>query len=730
MILITRTPAPKIFFSHEVNRLRNEAITFHRNNIKSQRKSKNSNYVMRDSEVIFQLNEMFYSKCAYCEQKIFLDNARVDHFRPLNGALGLTALEFSSEHYWWLAYEWDNFYYACNSCNQAKGNRFPVKGSRCGIMETGKNLKNEQALLLDPCGNNDPFNHLYFDEKGHVRGLSMIGKVTIEVLGLNRTSLIKQRFEQIKILHQLAMDVYSATETSETEIIDQLSGRSEEFSLMKKQLLIHWFTDPDQFLIPEYNLGSGLQLQYFTIPSVTKIQIPFFYKIPPLPKLSLPSIKVLPTESLETNAEIEFTPDIESIRFISSTLIEKVEIKNFKAIDSLSFEFKSNDFDKASWKMFLGENGVSKTSVLQAISLALVGQEEINGLNLDPIKFLKDRSAKNVSLIKIEMSGGMKPIELVITNNGFKSSIQSSLLQVFGYGATRLMDDENEEYGMKDCYIKNLFDPNERIKGVNSWLLSLTADNFDQVAIALKEILALDDKGLFVRKKKKIFFSANSVVSPIPLDSLSDGYQSLIALSVNIMKNLLRRWPSLEVAEGIILIDEIGVHMHPRWKMRIVNSFREAFPRVQFICTTHEPLCLRGLSSTEVELIKKDSDAKVRIVTDLPPIEGMRIDQILLSEHFGLNSTLDPQLEEYHDEYYRLLKKQNLSKDETTKVVELKKIIDQNSVIGFTRREQMLLKYIDEFLALNDFNQDQSVKLRDSTKKKVMHALMGNLSND
>ena len=67
------------------------------------------------------------------------------------------------------------------------------------------------------------------------------------------------------------------------------------------------------------------------------------------------------------------------------------------------------------------------------------------------------------------------------------------------------------------------------------------------------------------------------------LSQLSQGYRSMIALAVDLMSYVLTHWESLEAAEGVVLIDEIGPHLHPRWQMRVVSAFREAFPRLQFI---------------------------------------------------------------------------------------------------------------------------------------------------
>jgi len=122
-------------------------------------------------------------------------------------------------------------------------------------------------------------------------------------------------------------------------------------------------------------------------------------------------------------------------------------------------------------------------------------------------------------------------------------------------------------------------------------------------------------------------------------------------LSLDMMRVLSQAWESFEAAEGVALIDELGVHLHPRWQMRVTQALREAFPRVQFFATTHDPLCLRGLRDGETTILRRDRTGGVFAIQELPPIEGLEVDQILTSEYFGLNSTVDPLFEERFEEY-------------------------------------------------------------------------------
>ena len=142
--------------------------------------------------------------------------------------------------------------------------------------------------------------------------------------------------------------------------------------------------------------------------------------------------------------------------------------------------------------------------------------------------------------------------------------------------------------------MRNLFDPFSPIGNATEWLLGLDDRTFEAVARALKGLLGLETGDRLMRNRRARRVDVEAFGLRVPLEDLSDGYQSVVALATDLMISLLARWPSVDVAEGTVLIDELGAHLHPRWRMRIVPSLREVFPRVQFLSSTPDPLCLRG----------------------------------------------------------------------------------------------------------------------------------------
>lgn len=155
--------------------------------------------------------------------------------------------------------------------------------------------------------------------------------------------------------------------------------------------------------------------------------------------------------------------------------------------------------------------------------------------------------------------------------------------------------------------------------------------------------MLLNDNDDVVRKGHQICVLVEGEV--IPLNRMSDGYKAMFTLATDIFRELLTRYRDLEEAHAIVIIDEIETHLHPRWKMQVMRALRRALPRVQFIVTTHDPLCLRGMENGEVVVLQKDAEGRVVALENLPDIKGMRAEQILTSDYFGLSSTVDPETE-------------------------------------------------------------------------------------
>lgn len=161
----------------------------------------------------------------------------------------------------------------------------------------------------------------------------------------------------------------------------------------------------------------------------------------------------------------------------------------------------------------------------------------------------------------------------------------------------------------------------------------------------------------------------------------------------------MRLWGQSALAEGIVLIDEVGAHLHPRWRLRVVTALRNLMPRIQFVVTTHDPLCLRGIVDGEVVVMRRNSEGDVISLSDLPPVTGMRIEQLLTSEHFGLGSTDDPEVAELWESYYRLMALPKPTAEQSQRLDRVRARLDELEQFGTTERERLLLTSAADYIA-------------------------------
>lgn len=139
----------------------------------------------------------------------------------------------------------------------------------------------------------------------------------------------------------------------------------------------------------------------------------------------------------------------------------------------------------------------------------------------------------------------------------------------------------------------------------------------------------------------------------IPATWLSHGYQGTISWIADLIGQVL--WEAetdVELAdmEGLVLIDELDLHLHPRWQRDLVPALREIFPAFQFIVTTHSPALLPAFAAEEVVLLRQDEQGNVvaaQSEVDPRALTGSQLYQ----EFFGLRSlhpaALDEKLRRY-----------------------------------------------------------------------------------
>jgi len=707
MIFIKRNTVPEAFKSSEIESLNNIVSSFFERPYDDRIQEKFKFPPFPDSLKI-EVEKQFKKKCAYCESKLdVFSPSYIDNYRPKRGARGFEKNEFYDDHYWWLVYVWANLYLSCPECNKHKGSWFPIQGDLVKAKEYGLELINEKPLLLDPCYD-QPAEHFLFDRSGVIEPITERGRVTVEILKLNRASLVKSRKDESNKLH---ITLKKILEKLDAEIIKDDTTLKPVLSLYKDfESLMSLLSDhPDTSFV-------GLKRQFFFNWIIKNPEIYDLIKFYRKDILSFNDLQKLFFQLGWLRKETKKL-DFSENDYSKLDTIERIEIKNFRTIISMNVDLSSSKSDRTSWLLFLGENGLGKSSILQAIAYTLVDKNYRKHLTLNDIL----KKGKQSGFIKIFLVGRKRPIELVFDKKSISIKNEGFGSYILGYGATRLLPQKGifSEDNHHNTRVLNLFQPTIALHDASVWLYNLDEKRFDYMSRALKEILYPQNIDRIEKGKKINTISIYHENRNDTLNEMSEGYKSVVALAVDIMQILDRDGTTMEEAQGIVFIDEIGSHLHPRWKMRIVDCFRKAFPKVQFIVTTHEPLCLRGMEEGEVVVLKRDYESReVEVINDLPSPSGFRVDQLLTSEFFGLHSTSDPIVEAEFNKYYKLLALSKMSNQQSVDLIKIKEQLKDKKYFGNTLREELMYSVIDQLLA-REYNNEKAIDKNQLKKETV-----------
>lgn len=697
---------PKVFNTKRVKEKQQKVLQFYSRPLHERRQDRFEDEHYHSLSIRNDVQKKFNGHCAFCD-RVF-DNDKVEmvihSFRPQQAAQD----EKSNEHldyYYWLIYEWENIYPLCQDCHSYKWSFFPVKrGTRAKIeMPLNEIYKYEKPKILDPC-QTDPEDVLYYNDKGEIFGRTPEAKLTISRLRLNRAELKEGRVALKKKMDTLLKDFWNILARDHNpDIISYYQKYI--YNYLRKE-----GSNSFKGFARWYFNKSIKESKYKNHQYLFKISSQYVSRKIYKPRNTRSSVK----KSTTSRSSVK-TSRVDSVD------IKNITIKNFRNIGHINIDIprqseSEQQSDYTPWTFLLGENGSGKSSVLQATVLALLKNDKRQDINIDYTRIVKRNQNEACEIIIDTKSRGK--FQCKITNEGKVSGTRKDAgLPILAYGSTRLMTESGDEVDFKSrstFFVDNLFDPFVTLTNAKDWLFHLQKDDFDRAAVVIKKVLGVEDRldnqtlGQLVKSKKdKNIYFVKGNNDQARLDELSDGYKILFALSCDIMRRLksyyAKEKADFKNMDAIIFIDEIGTHLHPRWKKRIVRSLRESFVKAQFYVTSHEPLCLRGTLENEVKVIKYDAEnGEVRLVEDLPSPNNYRIDQILTSPFFGMSSTIDPEDDIDFIEYYDLLSltPDNLKKKgKTERLKQLAEKVHKQNHFSNSLREEVVYHVVDKLIA-------------------------------
>lgn len=152
-------------------------------------------------------------------------------------------------------------------------------------------------------------------------------------------------------------------------------------------------------------------------------------------------------------------------------------------------------------------------------------------------------------------------------------------------------------------------------------------------------------------ERHKFRFDIGGKPIALPAIWLSQGYQSTIAWLADLVGQIM--WEAAQPVapaemEGLVLIDELDLHLHPVWQQGLIASLKHTFPRLQFVATTHSPLLLSGLEDDEIIRVTQDENGDVVVMDTGENTPLLMTGSELYNTYFGVERThYEALLQEY-----------------------------------------------------------------------------------
>ncbi len=317
--------------------------------------------------------------------------------------------------------------------------------------------------------------------------------------------------------------------------------------------------------------------------------------------------------------------------------VNNVRISNFFTIAEVAMEAMG---DKREIYL-MGENGDGKSLVLMGLVLAYEGNFIVSQTNLNETGEILELLKLNPSF-KVDCQDDQK------VNYGPNSA--NYLKNFLAYGVHRSRNDSEKSSSVG---FLSLFDSNQYLLSPDRWLMRLYTLELERMAqkvsptgasvsieVAKQIISDLVDKNVEIR----VSSSGVQYVergTPLAFSQLSDGYKSVITWICDMVARMTDSQPNVQKIQdlqGVVLVDEINLHLHPRWEKQIAKKLRAWFPKVQFIFTTHSPVTVLGASDDAVffRVYKEHGVTRLSEPYFKTNLKDMMANSVLTSPLFGL----------------------------------------------------------------------------------------------
>lgn len=325
--------------------------------------------------------------------------------------------------------------------------------------------------------------------------------------------------------------------------------------------------------------------------------------------------------------------------------IKFIAIRNFQCIKSIAFKLPVD----AQFIVFTGENGDGKTSILQAIALGIIPRTDLH-----------TKQGEDKTLIEVQYNLNKETFHHEIYFHPFVGIAgdmpytENKVLNFAAYGASRLQlesieSSENQKLLRSPIY--NLFYSNGILQNIETWLKTrLLKGETEKYNNVVKLLIKLLPNVTAIERKDtvdNVIFVYTEKGVKVPMEHLSSGHKSIVAMIGDMIIRLSSAQPEITNPKdfaGIVLIDELETHLHPKWQKEFPKILAETFSKVQFIVTTHSAITLLGMPKNTVFFkVTRTEEEGTQIERLEIDVENLTPNLLLSSPIFGLQDIFSVQ---------------------------------------------------------------------------------------
>ena len=355
--------------------------------------------------------------------------------------------------------------------------------------------------------------------------------------------------------------------------------------------------------------------------------------------------------------------------------LKTLRVKNFDGILETGFEKIPID---TNWMFFIGENGYGKTTLLRSIAIGFVGTND------GEVELFSPYSDNGIGIEYYFQSRS------IINNVGLKLKPFNNLAC---YGSSRLQiqtDQTQNDVAKKSSTTYSLFNSDGILLNIEYELLIWYLEKSPKFEVVkntlLKLIPYLADIQIDQPNRKVLYFEkepddSETTYNPVNFNQLASGFKSIIAMVGDMMIRLFKSQPTVtEPSElaGVVIIDELDLHLHPKMQREVPRLLSSIFPKVQFIASTHSLVPLLGAPKNSV-LLKVNRTHETGITVEKLDVDFQALStDTMLRDIFDLENYMSDLKKTAWERYTQLKGLIHFENDETKK----NKYINERSELG------------------------------------------------